>query len=248
MVRAVLVQGEARTNAKRAAVALQLKSDKFFGLDKDDLSLKPQMAGWLSKKPEKGTMGGLANLAGWSKKWFIVKDSFLFWYDSETKDEQGFDTKPRGCLPLGGAAVSLLKDKTTFELAHPAFDSGDVLTLRASDPFEASEWVTQIKSAMNATWENAILGYALIEKMKAKGTALEAEKEAAVQEAQLNAERLQREKEESARLSLMKLETTEALALEKLKMESEVEELKKKASGLGACFCAYALLLCYVCG
>ena len=73
-----------------------------------------------------------------------------------------------------------------------------------------------------------------IEKMKAKGTALEAEKEAAVQEARINAERLHKEKEESARLSLMKLETAEALALEKQKMESEVEELKKKASGLGS--------------
>jgi len=69
---------------------------------------------------------------------------------------------------LGGAAVNLLKDKVTFELAHPIFDSGELLTVRASDAFEASEWVTQIKAGMNATWENAILGYALIEQMKAK--------------------------------------------------------------------------------
>jgi hypothetical protein len=150
----------------------------------------------------------------------------------QTKDDVGFDTKPKGCLPLGGAAVSLLKDKVTFELAHPIFASGELLMVRAGDTFDANEWITQIKAAMTATWENAILGFGLIEKMKSKGTALEDEKEAVLQEAKANAERLQREKEESERLAALKFQTVNELEAEKLKMETEVEDLKKKSAGL----------------
>lgn len=50
-------------------------------------------------------------------------------------------------------------------------------------------------------------GYALMDKMKAKGTALEAEKEAALQRAQDETQRLRQEREESERLAAHKMAT-----------------------------------------
>jgi hypothetical protein len=208
--------------------ALNTKADKFFGLNKEDNSLKPQKMGWLSKK-EAGSLAAFTP-GGWRKRWVAVKDSFIFWYDSESK--VGFDTKPRGCLPLGGAAVKILGDRLTIEVAHPAYPD-HVLVLKSADPFDASEWVSIIRIGMSATWENAILGFALIEKMKAKGTTLEDEKDAALSKAQAQAERLRQERDESEAIANRKLETLKELEIEAQKANALVEEEKKKIALAG---------------
>src|SRR5690606_1598676 len=132
-------------------------------------------------------------------------DSFLFWWDFEPKSPNGFDTHPKAAVPLGGASIALSDDKLTMVLRHPIYQAkGDSLEMKAADWFEAQEWMSVIQAGMKATWENAILGYALIEKLKAKGGELENEKEVALLAAQREAERLDAEREEAARLTEMK--------------------------------------------
>lgn len=60
------------------ATELNKKTDKFFGLDKTESSLRPQKSGFLYKRPF-FKVGGI-----WRKRWFAVKDSFMFWYDTDT--------------------------------------------------------------------------------------------------------------------------------------------------------------------
>ena len=211
-------------------ITLNSKADKLFGLDQLDNSLKPQKAGWLLKKPFglPRTSSGIGIIS--RKRWVAVKDSFLFWWDSEWKAEVGFDTKPRGVLPLGGAIITTYPDNLTFEITHPVFTRGESLVLKASDRFEANEWISAIKAGMQATWENAILGFALIEKLKAKGSELEIEKDEAVQRAEYEAARLLAEREEAERLIQIKLAQAQIHQEEVASVEDRMDALQKQVS------------------
>lgn len=210
-------------------VALKSKTDKMFGLDQTDVSLRPQKQGWMVKKPFK-TSNHFSSDKIARKRWFAVKDSFIFWWDYEPKAEAVFDTHPKGAIPLGGALVRLHDDKLTIELRHPVFTKGDALIFKAADAFDAMEWLDVIQAGMKATWENAILGYALIEKLKAKGTELEGEKEEALTRAQIEAERLDAEREEAMRLADMKAQQAQLHEEEVSKVEGTVGELMKQVS------------------
>lgn len=211
-------------------VSLTSKSDKMFGLDQKDYSLRPQKVGYLHMKPfsssRTAAIGPMLR-----KRYFAVKDSFIFWWDSEWKSpDLGFDPKPRGAIPLGGATIRCLPDQVTLELRHPIFTKGEVLSMKASDPFEAQEWKSAITSGMQATWENAILGFALIDKLKAKGSELESEKEDALQQAQKEAERLNAEREEAQRVLNLKAQQSEMHEKAVEKVDTVAEDLKKKVS------------------
>ena len=58
--------------------------------------LNVQKEGWLYKRPFTGSVNG-----AWQKRYFILKDSFLFWFDAKT--EAPFASRPKGALPLGAA-------------------------------------------------------------------------------------------------------------------------------------------------
>jgi PH domain len=129
-------------------VALKSKTDKMFGLDQQESSMRPQKEGWLIKKPFRGSSGFTSKLA--RKRWFAVKDSFIFWWDNEPARDGGFDTHPKGAIPLGGASITLLSDKMTMDIRHPVFTKGECLTVKAADFFEASEWFDVIQAGMKA--------------------------------------------------------------------------------------------------
>lgn len=213
-------------------VALNSKTDKLFGLDKQDNSLRPQKEGYLIKKPFKsGSSFKLTSDKLSRKRWFAVKDSFLFWWDNEPKAISGFDTHPKAAVPLGGASITLMPDKLTMVLRHPIFQTkGDSIEMKAADWFEAQEWLSVIQAGMKATWENAILGFALIEKLKAKGSELETEKEEALVQAQREAERLEAEREEAQRLADLKAQQAALHEEEVAKVAGTVGELQKQMS------------------
>jgi hypothetical protein len=107
------------------------KAEKFFGLggasgENPEGFLQGQREGWLYKKPLAGTKAG-----AWQKRYFVLKDSFLFWYDS--KPGQGtFNWKPKGVLPLGGASVFPMGKEGSdfvFEVVHLG-SSGTSLLLK----------------------------------------------------------------------------------------------------------------------
>ena len=102
--------------------------------------------------------------------------------------------------------------------------------MKASEPFEAQEWLSAIKAGMQATWENAILGFALIDKLKAKGGELESEKEDALTKAQAEAARLQAEREDAQRILELKSQQDALHEKEYEKVETVAEGLRSQVT------------------
>jgi len=170
------------------------KVDKILGLETkmEESTTGVQKEGWLSRLPQ--------NSFAWKKCYCIVKDGFLLYYTSRS-DRRTFDTKPKGVLPLDGAVITLLNSaRSQFRCTHPAIP-GASFKLRAENDGEALAWISALESAKKATWENALLGNALIEKMKTKGTKLEEENEKAFQVLQEKAQRLAKEFEQAENIA-----------------------------------------------
>jgi len=191
------------------------KADKLLGLNdnSDDQVILVQMSGWLQKSE--------LNKKSWKKLFFVVKDGFLLWYLSPKADGM-FDTKPKGVLPLGGSVISLdFSNKDTVVVSNPDL-SGSGFRLRASDPVDAMDWITALERGKKATWENALLGNALVEKMKTSGNKLEAEKEAAFQELQKKAQKLSEVQEQKNRVLRRDIEREETF---KSKLDAEKQRI-----------------------
>ena len=132
---------------------------------------------------------------GWQKRYFVLKDSFLFWYDR--KVTVPFEKRCKGCVPLGGCSVFPMGkdgDDFVFEVTHPDF-GGKSLILKTTDKSDVEDWIRVLSDCRKATYENAILGSALVEKLKHAGTALEKEKEKAMLEAEEKAMALSAERD-----------------------------------------------------
>jgi len=122
----------------------------------------------------------------WQKRYFILKDSFLFWFDS--KSESPFSTRPKGALPLGAAQIFPLGKEGNsflFEVTHMSFKHN--MVLKSEEKQDVDDWIEAMTDCRKATYSNALLGNALLERMKAVGTTLEKEKEAALEEIQTKA-------------------------------------------------------------
>ena len=193
-----------------------------------------QMSGYLMKKPF--SSGGRSG--PWQKRFFVLKDGFLFWYvDNKSKKKLGrtFDMHPKGCLPLGGCTVQAVKGRNkygeeearAFEVGHADFSDGSLL-LAAEDEASCKRWMEFVEGSSRVTWENAQLGDALLEKERAKGTELEAEKAKALSELQLKAETLAQERKAKEDL----LQTKAQLEVEKKEAIAATEEERaaKKAA------------------
>jgi len=186
--------------------------------------LQVQRSGWLMKKP---FLGGTGPKKGqWQRRFFILKDSFLFWYSN--KPSASFDVNPNGCLPLGGCSVFPMgREKDggfVFEVSHPDFN-GNVLQLKSTDKNEVDDWIKVLQDCSKATWENAMLGDALIQKLKHSGTTTEREKEKALEEAQKNAEEMATTREEKRKLMERQL-------AQQRKFEEELLKEKERAKAL----------------
>jgi len=204
------------------------KADKLLGLDDatGESKILVQKAGFLHRQQA-------GKLKGWKKLHFVVKDGFLLWYNS-ANDDKGipFDTKPKGVLPLGGSIASLdPKDKRHLEIKHPDI-AGANFRLRAADVGEATDWLVAIEGGKKATWENALLGNALVEKMKTTGTKLEEEKEAAFQALQEKAARLEKEREQAGRLMQRDAERQTAFRAKLEAEKNRTKELEGKRSSI----------------
>ncbi len=215
-----------RAGIKEAA-ALNTKTDKFFGLNKMENSVRPQKSGWLSKKPYYSSGFGTM----WWKKFFVVKDSFLFCYSDDAISKTGeWDTKPALCIPLGNCTISLNpNDPSSFRVICSEIKELS-LNLKSSDIADAHDWVNVLNLARRSTWENAILGSALLEKMHAKGTELETETERIMKNAQKEAERLRAEQDEQDRLVNQKMEQENQYASALAAAQSMANTLKSTKS------------------
>lgn len=151
------------------------KAEQMLGIDKvSPLStVTVQIQGNLSIRENSGKK---------KNRFCVVKDGFFIWYDKPPADSKknklSFDKKPTGLFPLNGAFVKMeAEDEVQIHLRHFEIPKSE-LTLYP-DQFAANDWFSKLQDGTRATWEQAKLGVADLELMKAKGTKLEEEKKEA---------------------------------------------------------------------
>eukprot|EP00049_Salpingoeca_infusionum_P018403 m.357107 g.357107 ORF g.357107 m.357107 type:complete len:456 (-) comp17704_c0_seq1:215-1582(-) len=110
----------------------------------------------------------------WSKRFFVLKDSFLLYYAEKDekmfKDTHMFNTHPKGVIPLGGCLCTETSDAAkpfSFSIQHPDFGSS-VLELAAETDTERSDWVAWIERCSEVTYKNALVGETMIKCLRAK--------------------------------------------------------------------------------
>ncbi|XP_066550706.1 pleckstrin homology domain-containing family D member 1 [Amia ocellicauda] len=186
-----------------------------------DISTKVQLHGVLWKRP----FGRPS--AKWSKRFFIIKDSFLLYYaENEKKNfeiNKYFNIHPKGVIPLGGCVVKPKEEQGmqfAISISHEDFHGNIVLA--AESEFEQTQWLELLQESGKVTWKNAQLGEAMIESLEAQGLQLAKEKQEYLDKLMEETEELclQREqKEELERLN-------QVLAGEKQQFEEVVQELR----------------------
>uniref|UniRef100_A0A8C1T275 Pleckstrin homology domain containing, family D (with coiled-coil domains) member 1 n=1 Tax=Cyprinus carpio TaxID=7962 RepID=A0A8C1T275_CYPCA len=196
-----------------------------------DISTKVQLHGVLWKRP----FGRPS--AKWSRRFFIIKDSFLLYYAENEKKSfetnRYFNIHPKGVIPLGGCIVEPREDQGmpfAMVINHEDF-TGNIVLAAESEP-EQNQWVEMLQESGKVTWKNAQLGEAMIESLEAQGLQLAKEKQEYLDKLMEETEELclQREQKELERLNQL-------LEEEKQKFEEVVQELRTeqdqiKLSGL----------------
>ncbi len=209
------------------------KADKLLGLDdpaQQEIKMMVQKAGWVHRQA--GRSGGFAS--SWKKKFAVVKDGFLLFYSAQPADVDSFplDVKPSAVVPLGGATVSLnLKDKTQISLSHPDLE-GAAFRLRVENAGEAAMWLLALEGGKKATWENALLGDAVVERMRAAGTAKEEEKSRAMRDMAELAQRLQSEREQAGKVTAKDHQRREAFNAKLAAEQQRAEQLELERATL----------------
>jgi hypothetical protein len=114
---------------------------------------------------------------------FVAQDGFLFYYPpNSSANPTHFNTKPKGLVPLGGSKVETVERgpkgcKFGIKVTHPDFYAGRALVLAAESAESQEAWKKTLEDCSRVTMQNALLGDAMVEKLRAAGTTAEREKE-----------------------------------------------------------------------
>uniref|UniRef100_A0A3B4BZ16 PH domain-containing protein n=1 Tax=Pygocentrus nattereri TaxID=42514 RepID=A0A3B4BZ16_PYGNA len=186
-----------------------------------DISTKVQLHGVLWKRP----FGRPS--AKWSRRFFIIKDSFLLYYaESEKKNfetNKYFNIHPKGVIPLGGCVVEAKEDQgMPFAMAINHEDFTGEIVLAAESESEQSQWLEMLQESGKVTWKNAQLGEAMIESLEAQGLQLAKEKQEYLDKLMEETEELSLQREQKAELERL----NQVLEEEKQKFEEVVIELR----------------------
>nr|XP_006011789.1 PREDICTED: pleckstrin homology domain-containing family D member 1 [Latimeria chalumnae] len=164
-----------------------------------DISTKVQLYGVLWKRP----FGRPS--AKWSKRFFIIKDSFLLYYaESEKKNFENnryFNIHPKGVIPLGGCIVEAKEEPGmpfAMKISHEDFHGNIILA--AECQFDQTQWLEMLQESdklMEET-EELCLQREEKEELQRLNQVLETEKqrfEEVVHELRLEQEEIKRELE-----------------------------------------------------
>ncbi|XP_051502602.1 pleckstrin homology domain-containing family D member 1-like [Myxocyprinus asiaticus] len=186
-----------------------------------DISTKVQLHGVLWKRP----FGRPS--AKWSRRFFIIKDSFLLYYaENEKKNfetNRHFNIHPKGVIPLGGCVVESREDQGmpfAMVINHEEFTGNIVLA--AESESEQNQWVEMLQESGKVTWKNAQLGEAMIESLEAQGLKLAKEKQEYLDKLMEETEELCLQREQKSELERL----NQLLEEEKQKFEDVVQELR----------------------
>ncbi|KAG7229195.1 hypothetical protein INR49_013138 [Caranx melampygus] len=158
-----------------------------------DISTKVQLHGVLWKRP----FGRPS--AKWSRRFFIIKDSFLLYYAESEK--RNFETN-------------------RFFNIHPK----GTIVLAAESEEEQVQWMEMLQESGKVTWKNAQLGEAMIESLEAQGLQLAKEKQEYLDKLMEETEELSHQRAQREELERL----NQVLEEEKLKFEEVVLELKSE--------------------
>ncbi|XP_061599379.1 pleckstrin homology domain-containing family D member 1 [Cololabis saira] len=186
-----------------------------------DFSTKVQLHGVLWKRP----FGRPS--AKWSRRFFIIKDSFLLYYaESEKKSfetNRFFNIHPKGVIPLGGCVVAASEDAAMpFAIAVNLEDFSGTIVLAAESEEEQVQWIEMLQESGKVTWKNAQLGEAMIESLEAQGLQLAKEKQEYLDKLMEETEELSHQRAQREELERL----NQVLEEEKMKFEEVVLELK----------------------
>uniref|UniRef100_A0A4W3KDQ1 Pleckstrin homology and coiled-coil domain containing D1 n=1 Tax=Callorhinchus milii TaxID=7868 RepID=A0A4W3KDQ1_CALMI len=189
--------------------------------DELDISTKVQLHGVLWKRP----FGRQS--AKWSKRFFIIKDSFLLYYaENERKNfenDRYFNIHPKGVIPLGGCIVEAKEEPNmqfVMKISHEDFH-GNIL-LAAESETEQEQWLETLHESGKVTWKNAQLGEAMIGSLEAQGLQLAKEKQEYLDKLMEETEELCLQREQREELERLNQE----LEAEKMKIEEIVQDLR----------------------
>ncbi|ETE72524.1 hypothetical protein L345_01651, partial [Ophiophagus hannah] len=111
-----------------------------------DIRTKVQLYGVLWKRP----FGRPS--AKWSRRFFIIKESFLLYYaESEKKNFENnryFNIHPKGVIPLGGCIVEAKEESNmpyAMKISHEDFHGNVVLA--AESAYEQSQWLEMLQES-----------------------------------------------------------------------------------------------------
>ncbi|XP_039993791.1 pleckstrin homology domain-containing family D member 1 [Xiphias gladius] len=186
-----------------------------------DFSTKVQLHGVLWKRP----FGRPS--AKWSRRFFIIKDSFLLYYaESEKRNfetNRYFNIHPKGVIPLGGCVVSANEDLgMPFAIVINLEDFTGTIVLAAESAEEQVQWMEMLQESGKVTWKNAQLGEAMIESLEAQGLQLAKEKQEYLDKLMEETEELSHQRAQREELERL----NQVLEEEKMKFEEVLLELK----------------------
>ncbi|KAM4540914.1 pleckstrin homology domain-containing family D member 1 [Fundulus diaphanus] len=186
-----------------------------------DISTKVQLHGVLWKRP----FGRPS--AKWSRRFFIIKDSFLLYYaESEKRNfetNRHFNIHPKGVIPLGGCVVSTNEDMgMPFAIVVNLEDFTGTIVLAAESEEEQVQWMDMLQESGKVTWKNSQLGEAMIESLEAQGLQLAKEKQEYLDKLMEETEELSHQRAQREELERL----NQVLEEEKRKFEEVVVELK----------------------
>ncbi|KAG7239880.1 hypothetical protein INR49_028309 [Caranx melampygus] len=188
-----------------------------------DISTKVQLHGVLWKRP----FGRPS--AKWSRRFFIIKDSFLLYYaESEKRNfetNRFFNIHPKGVIPLGGCVASANENMgMPFAIVINLEDFTGTIVLAAESEEEQVQWMEMLQESGKVTWKNAQLGEAMIESLEAQGLQLAKEKQEYLDKLMEETEELSHQRAQREELERL----NQVLEEEKLKFEEVVLELKSE--------------------
>ncbi|XP_069391521.1 pleckstrin homology domain-containing family D member 1 [Paralichthys olivaceus] len=188
-----------------------------------DISTKVQLHGVLWKRP----FGRPS--AKWSRRFFIIKDSFLLYYAESEKrsfdSNRYFNIHPKGVIPLGGCVVSAHENMgMPFAIVINLEDFTGTIVLAAESEEEQLQWMEMLQESGKVTWKNAQLGEAMIESLEAQGLQLAKEKQEYLDKLMEETEELSHQRAQREELERL----NQVLEEEKMKFEEVVLELKSE--------------------
>ncbi|CAL1540347.1 unnamed protein product [Lymnaea stagnalis] len=188
-----------------------------------DWATRIQIHGILLKKP-------FAHQSSkWSKRFFLVKDGFLMYYDANEKKDyerrEFFNIHPKGVLPLGECSFKSCREpQQPFCVQIESQEIGGKLILAAESEYERDHWLEILERSRRVTWKNTQLGDEMIRRLEDQGLQMAIEKQGYIDRLQSEVLALSEEKMRTEELEKMNQE----LEKEKEKLESFTKEIKEE--------------------